>query len=186
MKHRISVQTSNHLNKQNLKCKVEEIYYCRSEMSPIIDNGTKMQFKSQLRVEHQTRNTLDNMAVANKKRNTWSPLLRAIECPACLELLTGNIQICRNGHSLCSKCRNAVQFCPLCRGLFTKMRNYTLEALVALFEYPCKYAEEGCETYLKKAEIADHQRNCVYVLINFSKVVFYLLANNSVIGRIAV
>jgi hypothetical protein len=87
-------------------------------------------------------------------------LLKEIECPVCMEFMVPPIQLCTNGHNICSKCREGVTCCPTCRAVFSEIRNVALENIVRNQKYPC--ANKGCLELLSIEQIAEHHAVCEY------------------------
>ena len=89
-------------------------------------------------------------------------LLEEMECPACMEYMVPPIKLCTNGHNICSKCRQRVQFCPTCRSKFSMIRNVALENIARRLKYPCVNRENGCLELFSIEHIAEHHAGCVY------------------------
>ncbi|KAF5300116.1 hypothetical protein FQR65_LT19401 [Abscondita terminalis] len=82
----------------------------------------------------------------NLKSAYGDTLLNEIECPVCNEYMTPPIFICPMGHSICSSCRPKIRICPSCRSEIQDTRNFTLEKLTTVFEYPWQTSEIGCKS----------------------------------------
>ncbi|KAF5280213.1 hypothetical protein FQA39_LY05347 [Lamprigera yunnana] len=54
---------------------------------------------------------------------------QCLQCPVCTKRLSGPMNLCAGGHSVCSTCTN-VSLCPICRNVILNIRNFTLEALI--------------------------------------------------------
>jgi len=89
-------------------------------------------------------------------------LLRELECPVCKEYMAPPIKLCRNGHNVCSKCRERAQRCPTCRSKFSKIRNLALESIAKSQKYPCANRQSGCLELFSIEHIAEHHTVCVY------------------------
>jgi E3 ubiquitin-protein ligase SIAH1 len=89
-------------------------------------------------------------------------LLSDLECPVCMEYMVPPIKLCTNGHNICSKCRESVQYCPTCRAEFSEIRCLALENIIRTQKYPCANSERGCLELLPIEHIAKHQDVCVY------------------------
>lgn len=86
-----------------------------------------------------------------------------IECPVCQELPRLNQQIfgCRNGHSLCQRCRGKVNKCPVCRELDLNCRSLVTEKILQNYLKTCK--NEGCgETRTNLEALSFHEKFCQY------------------------
>lgn len=90
--------------------------------------------------------------IANNK------LLKFMECPVCNEYMTLHIKQCSQGHSICKTCRLKLQECPLCKSPFGAARNYTLESITSLIQFPCR--NNGCKQHLNGDEIEKHELEC--------------------------
>ena len=99
--------------------------------------------------------------MSSSEKFDWD-LLKELECPICLEYMTSPIKMCENGHNICDSCGSQVLRCSLCKGGFTKARNFTLERIASVVTYPCKNRENGCKMALKMENIICHNLECVY------------------------
>jgi hypothetical protein len=89
-------------------------------------------------------------------------LLSDLECPVCMEYMVPPIKLCTNGHNICSKCREEVDFCPTCRAKFTNIRNVALESIARRQKYPCPNRGSGCSDLFSIELIRGHQAVCTY------------------------
>jgi E3 ubiquitin-protein ligase SIAH1 len=89
-------------------------------------------------------------------------LLRELECPVCKEYMAPPIELCTNGHNICSKCRETVQCCPTCTADFSDIRNTALENIARTQKYPCTNRQGGCSDLFSIEHIAEHHAVCVY------------------------
>ncbi|KAL7671799.1 hypothetical protein ACOME3_006702 [Neoechinorhynchus agilis] len=89
-------------------------------------------------------------------------LLAMAECPVCFEYVLPPILQCRNGHIACAQCRPRCPTCPSCRDseFLWGSRNLSLERIVHMIPFPCKYAELGCQRTLDWREKLQHEREC--------------------------
>lgn len=88
-----------------------------------------------------------------------------LECPVCFECMEPPIRLCRNGHSICSKCRPRLNNCPTCRRTILLTRNFALEKLAEQCLEKCGNFEVGCD--VKKTSVQDiitHMEICPYRL----------------------
>jgi hypothetical protein len=79
-----------------------------------------------------------------------------------MEYMVPPIKICTNGHSICSKCRESVQFCPTCRAKFSETRNIALENISRRQKYPCANRKGGCLDFFSVEHINEHNAVCTY------------------------
>ena len=101
-----------------------------------------------------------------------SELKSLIECIVCYEVQRqGYIYHCENGHNVCAKCKSSLQKCPMgrCRYLGNS-RNLTAEKLRNNrdMQFPCQYAENGCEIVQKETELDIHELECSFRMIKCS------------------
>jgi hypothetical protein len=89
-------------------------------------------------------------------------LLGELECRVCLQYMASPIKMCENGHNICGGCTKRLSGCPSCRGMFTKVRNITLEKLAATAVYPCKNREAGCEETFTADNRDSHLAVCLF------------------------
>ena len=99
--------------------------------------------------------------MTSNKGLDWD-LLKQLECPVCLEYMASPIEMCENGHSICSSCKERLSNCPSCRGEFSNVRNIALEKSAAGAVYPCRNMEAGCEKTLSICDKSNHQSECGY------------------------
>jgi hypothetical protein len=92
--------------------------------------------------------------------DTSSEVLEVLKCPVCKRYMMPPIPLCKNGHSLCSTCRQKVDKCPTCRQQFLKARSRLLDTIVKKIKYRCKYHEEGCQFISKSNSIKFHEFYC--------------------------
>lgn len=85
---------------------------------------------------------------------------RELECPVCMEYMTGAITLCQTGHSVCKKCRKQLPHskCPICSKDFVADRNFVLEKLATFMKYPCR--NEGCTKVCNFRDIDSHEKEC--------------------------
>lgn len=84
------------------------------------------------------------------------------KCPICLEIPSGEIFQCKNGHSLCSSCCSRSPTCPTCRLNFdfAKIRNRALEEQLDTFNFDCPHKDKGCQMRLTRGLLATHPDSC--------------------------
>ncbi|GLV34697.1 seven in absentia [Carabus blaptoides fortunei] len=87
-------------------------------------------------------------------------ILRELECPVCNEYMHFMIPMCVRGHSICSKCKQKCQCCPVCKSSFGDSRNYTLEKLIVAIKIPCKNKKDGCLKVANPVAIRNHMEDC--------------------------
>lgn len=81
-----------------------------------------------------------------------------ITCPICFNTLRSPIQVCINGHGLCSSCQDRVPNCPLCTQKFSSSRNLLLNEILEVLPHTCKF--DGCQEFVKMTD--DHEKWCGY------------------------
>ncbi|KAL1439408.1 hypothetical protein MTO96_010227 [Rhipicephalus appendiculatus] len=87
-------------------------------------------------------------------------MLSLFECPVCLDSALPPIEQCRNGHVVCSSCRENVDSCPVCKEELNNIRNLALEKLAEKVKFPCKFNPAGCTFKLSAADKLWHQSVC--------------------------
>jgi hypothetical protein len=105
-------------------------------------------------------------------------MLKELECPVCMEYMVPPLKLCTNGHNICSRCRESVQFCPTCRAEFSEIRNVLLENIVRIQMYPCANRQSGCLELFSIEHIAEHHAACVYGKIKCPLCLFKLCSWN--------
>nr|XP_023015294.1 E3 ubiquitin-protein ligase Siah1-like [Leptinotarsa decemlineata]XP_023015295.1 E3 ubiquitin-protein ligase Siah1-like [Leptinotarsa decemlineata] len=100
------------------------------------------------------------------EKQNESAILEELQCPVCDCYMSPPIFICSKGHSICGECFKKVRICPKCRcSKHNTARNYSLEAIYAKLNIPCKYTESGCDVVLPGECIKKHQNVCKYIEI---------------------
>lgn len=89
-----------------------------------------------------------------------SDLLKEIQCPACWDFMKGKIFLCKNGHNVCSKCKEFVIGCPTCRENILDVRNLSLEKVITHALFPCKNHSAGCIYVGTLDETVYHFNHC--------------------------
>ncbi|XP_028036399.1 uncharacterized protein LOC114247601 [Bombyx mandarina] len=84
-------------------------------------------------------------------------LLRLLECPVCLEWMEPPIAQCRRGHLVCVRCRSRLNACPVCRTVFSSVRNRAMEGVAEMLRYPCRH---GCGREVRLRRRAPHEASC--------------------------
>lgn len=87
-------------------------------------------------------------------------MLSLFECPVCSDSVLPPIVQCRNGHLVCSSCRENVDTCPVCREQLDDIRNLALERIAEKVKFPCKFVTSGCTFMLSAADKLRHQAIC--------------------------
>jgi E3 ubiquitin-protein ligase SIAH1 len=95
-------------------------------------------------------------------RDISEGVLTELECPVCMEYMLPPIELCKNGHNICSNCRLKLQECPTCRNRFVNIRNLALENLTKRVKYPCTNRKFGCKEEHSVDFIKTHQELCPY------------------------
>ena len=89
-------------------------------------------------------------------------VLSELECPVCAEYMLPPIELCKNGHNICSNCRRKLKKCPTCRQEFVSIRNLALENLTKGIKYLCTNRKFGCKEKHTVDFIRTHQDVCPY------------------------
>ena len=100
--------------------------------------------------------------MADLSRAVDEVLWKDLECPLCMECIVPPIELCVNGHTICSKCKERVSCCPTCRAEFSVTRGVALENIARRIKYPCANRQRGCHELFSVENIAKHQGVCVY------------------------
>nr|CAD7588560.1 unnamed protein product [Timema genevievae] len=91
-------------------------------------------------------------------------ILGILECPICMDSMCSPIYLCKNGHNICSECRQQVTKCSTCRDEFLTTRNIALENLAEKVLYSCDNADAGCSEKMLMIDFPDHNSKCPYRL----------------------
>jgi E3 ubiquitin-protein ligase SIAH1 len=102
------------------------------------------------------------MAMDADIRDINEGVLSELECPVCLEYMLPPIELCKNGHNICSNCRVNLQECPTCTQPFVNIRNLALENLTKRVKYPCTNRKFGCKETHPVDLIKGHEDVCRY------------------------
>ena len=89
-------------------------------------------------------------------------LAALFECPVCFDYVLPPIYQCNSGHLICSNCRPKLQSCPSCRGSLGNIRNLGMEKVAETIQFPCKYANSGCQERLLHTQKRTHEETCEY------------------------
>lgn len=93
-------------------------------------------------------------------------ILSQLECPVCYDYICPPIRQCEKGHLLCKDCFPKCPKCPTCRSNMSEERNFAIEKVASLLNYPCRFHTLGCKDTNKFPEKEEHEKNCKYVQIN--------------------
>lgn len=65
----------------------------------------------------------------------YERLIEELKCPGCANPMKAPIKLCCTGHSICEKCTNLLDSCPLCKVTFSNLSylNFTLQSLTSVF-----------------------------------------------------
>ncbi|XP_023220835.1 E3 ubiquitin-protein ligase sina-like [Centruroides sculpturatus] len=85
-----------------------------------------------------------------------------LTCPVCYNLLQAPAFQCKNGHLVCSGCRQRITHCPSCREPMGDIRSLIVDQLTATLRFPCANKNYGCPELLLERFREEHQRNCPY------------------------
>ncbi|EFA06066.2 putative E3 ubiquitin-protein ligase sinah-like Protein [Tribolium castaneum] len=88
-------------------------------------------------------------------------LLKVVKCPSCSQYMKAPIYVCVKGHSICDSCWD-IASCPICKLGMSDTRNFSLESVCTVLQYPCSNEMRGCSHYMKLEEFAEHQERCDY------------------------
>lgn len=102
----------------------------------------------------------------NKEGKLNDKLLRFFKCPGCTRFMKSPIYQCLHGHSFCKFCKERLHSkqCVVCEVKIEKTRNYVLEQLSTLVQFPCCNRSQGCQTVLPILEIDKHESECLLQL----------------------
>ncbi|XP_060566537.1 E3 ubiquitin-protein ligase SIAH1A-like [Ruditapes philippinarum] len=102
------------------------------------------------------------VAAAGNATSSNQELASYFECPVCFDYALPPIMQCQSGHIVCQSCRQKLTMCPTCRGPLGNIRNLAMEKVAATVNFPCKYANNGCQTTLLHSEKPEHEETCEY------------------------
>jgi hypothetical protein len=105
----------------------------------------------------------DNITIS-KNLEYWTKLLG---CNVCMEIISGKLLQCNNGHLLCSNCRKSISgdnsdeyICPVCKTSTEPARNLALEDLTQDVIFKCK--NSGCDVASKRQDMKKHENTCKF------------------------
>lgn len=91
-----------------------------------------------------------------------SEILKAVECSVCFDYMKPPIMQCNVGHSFCGSHKAEITTCPTCASAIGDTRNYSLEQIMNVIEYPCKHNSFGCSYSSNANNVRDHENVCLY------------------------
>lgn len=98
-----------------------------------------------------------------------SKMLKAMQCPICMNTFSADIYQCTAGHAFCASClsNDSVRQCPTCRVPIDKRNPVRNRVMYDLFDMmgitiPCKYKNKGCTEDCKYSALADHVAKCKF------------------------
>jgi len=101
--------------------------------------------------------------------------MKQLECPVCMEGMVPPIQLCTNGHNVCSN----VQCCPTCRSEFSEIRNVALENIARSQKYACVNRQSGCLQLFSIQNVTqDSKMLAINVNLNFCSIMKVLDSRN--------
>lgn len=82
------------------------------------------------------------------------------KCCVCLEILQPPVQICKNGHAICSACKTTLVECPTCKVRFSKMIPVALNNILETLPKLCKNSGRGCSRLILMRSKNEHESVC--------------------------
>ncbi|XP_076651054.1 uncharacterized protein LOC143358067 [Halictus rubicundus] len=82
--------------------------------------------------------------IANKLVNAVSGVVKALECPICLESSTPPVSQCVHGHIICVGCRPRTSRCPVCRVRLGQGRCLLADKLHKVFRDAFQITDDPC------------------------------------------
>lgn len=67
--------------------------------------------------------------------NHYERLIEELKCPGCANPMKAPIKLCTTGHSICDRCTNLLDSCPLCKVTFMNL-SYLLGSLTLFLLWP--------------------------------------------------
>ncbi|GAA0173051.1 ubiquitin-protein ligase [Lithospermum erythrorhizon] len=103
-----------------------------------------------------------NMPFRKLGKTSNTAVHELLECPVCMNMMYPPILQCPNGHTVCSKCKSKVRFCPICRHELGNIRCLALEKVAESLELPCVYQILGCQEIFPYHNRLRHEQNCKF------------------------
>lgn len=101
-------------------------------------------------------------SVIKEEKNDKVQILTYSTCPICYNIFD-KIYMCRNGHSICSRCLTTSTTCPFCKEyISSNTRNRVFECVLQSIQLPCSYYKYGCEKCVTIDEREKHEKVCKY------------------------
>lgn len=90
-------------------------------------------------------------------------ILQHLHCQFCNQLMKPPVYICEKAHSFCSNCKSTMKdTCLLSNCRISSGRNFLVEEIMELINYPCK--NEGCNYVSRLSCLENHEKECKYQL----------------------
>lgn len=108
----------------------------------------------------------DKLSLGEMKQSL-EELQEAIKCPICLDVLSHPLLCCVNRHCICASCKEDIQSCPTCKGMFSEVTLYPLAFQNVLDAMPkeCKNSGNGCDRFMRPLALKDHEKTCSYRIV---------------------
>lgn len=107
---------------------------------------------------------VEKMSASNSESTVDADVRDNLTCPICLEIPDAEVFQCVNGHTICGGCLANAENCPQCRVSFStgKIRNRTMENLVAGLKEECPFKEAGCMEVVRRRDLTAHLTQCSF------------------------
>jgi len=114
------------------------------------------------RVQAKLRETeLEMQSQKQENEKFIKDLQKSVECPVCLSIPRAPpVPCCQNGHVICSKCREKVDVCGICRITMTNCVSQVATTIIQKIQHPCDFKISGCTTLCSINSITAHEERC--------------------------
>lgn len=109
-----------------------------------------------------TCSLIENVTTNNVLSLQTNHFEELVECTVCSQYMNMPIHTCEMGHSICAECKAMIGFCPSCGLEYHESRNFAIQQLMEILQFPCKFWINGCSFMDNAANIREHEENCQY------------------------
>ncbi len=86
-----------------------------------------------------------------------------LRCPVCRKFPRKEVYQCNTGHLVCANCLTKLRKCPICQGMYRKVRHDLAEGLLDSMKFQCSWKQFGCPfTQVARKDLTSHEAQCEF------------------------